>query len=83
MAALPLSSFRFPFLGEGGRAKLGRMRSVPAWRYRLLSRGRAALTGASFLPATVSALRADPPSPTRGPTRGRRRRRNTFSLDPH
>ncbi|PAQ02295.1 hypothetical protein CIT25_13020 [Mesorhizobium mediterraneum] len=43
-------------MGEGGRAKLGRMRGVPAWqRQRSVQH-----------PSTVSALRADPPSPTRG-----------------
>ncbi|RWC07132.1 MAG: hypothetical protein EOS52_33760, partial [Mesorhizobium sp.] len=39
----------------GGRAQLGRMRGVPAWQ------GWRSVTH----PSTVSALRADPPSPTR------------------
>ncbi|TPL79547.1 hypothetical protein FJ948_29310, partial [Mesorhizobium sp. B2-3-12] len=44
------------------------MRGVPAWQYRLSSRGRVAdyqrLTPLEH-PSIVSALRADPPSPTR------------------
>ncbi|RWP82319.1 MAG: hypothetical protein EOR10_03195 [Mesorhizobium sp.] len=45
-----------PLVGEGGRAKLGRMRGVPAWHHPR-----------SFQhPSTVLALRANPPSPTRG-----------------
>ncbi|TPK71780.1 hypothetical protein FJ930_14215 [Mesorhizobium sp. B2-4-15] len=45
-----------PFVGEGGRAKLGRMRGAPAWHRRR-----------SFQhTSTVLALRADPPSPTGG-----------------
>ncbi|PAQ02176.1 hypothetical protein CIT25_12365 [Mesorhizobium mediterraneum] len=45
-----------PLVGEGGRAKLGRMRGVPAWQ------GRRSVQH----PSTALALRANPPSPTRG-----------------
>ncbi|RVC22973.1 hypothetical protein EN879_16335, partial [Mesorhizobium sp. M7A.F.Ca.AU.002.02.1.1] len=45
-----------PPVGEGGRAKLGRMRGVPAWQRRHSVQH----------PSTVLALRANPPSPTRG-----------------
>ncbi|TPL03232.1 hypothetical protein FJ938_18010 [Mesorhizobium sp. B2-4-14] len=46
--------FPSPLVGEGGRAKLGRMRGAPAWHRRR-----------SFQhPSTVLALRANPPSPT-------------------
>ncbi|TJV69723.1 MAG: hypothetical protein E5Y18_00245 [Mesorhizobium sp.] len=45
-----------PLVGEGGRAKLGRMRGAPAW-HRPHSVQH---------PSTVLALRANPPSPTRG-----------------
>ncbi|TIX83891.1 MAG: hypothetical protein E5V21_05965 [Mesorhizobium sp.] len=43
-------------MGEGGRAKLGRMRGVPAWHRR----------SSVQHPSTVLALCANPPSPTRG-----------------
>ncbi|TIS98544.1 MAG: hypothetical protein E5W87_24375 [Mesorhizobium sp.] len=50
-------------MGEGGLAKRGRKRGVPAWRRRR-----------SFQPpSTVLALRANPPSPTRGEGRAMRR----------
>ncbi|TIM04214.1 MAG: hypothetical protein E5Y62_32775 [Mesorhizobium sp.] len=45
-----------PLVGEGGRAKLGRMRGAPAWHRRHSVQH----------PSSLSALRADPPSPTRG-----------------
>jgi ATP-dependent Clp protease adaptor protein ClpS len=45
-----------PLVGEGGRAQLGRMRGVPAWRRRHSVQH----------PSSVLALRANPPSPTRG-----------------
>ncbi|TIU29139.1 MAG: hypothetical protein E5W38_22040 [Mesorhizobium sp.] len=41
------------------------MRGVPAWRRRRRLQGRQRLTPLEH-PSSVSALRADPPSPTRG-----------------
>ncbi|TJV67352.1 MAG: hypothetical protein E5Y18_01495 [Mesorhizobium sp.] len=52
-----------PLVGEGGRAKLGRMRGVPAWRTPL---PKSPMPRFFQHPSSVSALRADPPSPTRG-----------------
>ncbi|RWQ56786.1 MAG: hypothetical protein EOS84_08355 [Mesorhizobium sp.] len=43
-------------MGEGGRAKLGRTRGAPAWHRQHSVQH----------PSTVLALRANPPSPTRG-----------------
>ncbi|RWO23123.1 MAG: hypothetical protein EOS09_18635 [Mesorhizobium sp.] len=45
-----------PLVGEGGLAKRGRMRGAPAWHRRHSVQH----------PSSVSALRANPPSPTRG-----------------
>ncbi|TIL66416.1 MAG: hypothetical protein E5Y77_17980 [Mesorhizobium sp.] len=45
-----------PLVGEGGRAKLGRTRGAPAWHRQHSAQH----------PSTVLALRANPPSPTRG-----------------
>ncbi|RUU30958.1 hypothetical protein EOC94_08230 [Mesorhizobium sp. M6A.T.Ce.TU.016.01.1.1] len=45
-----------PLVGEGGRAKLGRMRGAPAWHRRHSVQH----------PSSVLALHANPPSPTRG-----------------
>ncbi|TJV42229.1 MAG: hypothetical protein E5Y02_15085 [Mesorhizobium sp.] len=50
------AAFPSPLVGEGGLAKRGRIRGVPAWRRR----------HPVTHPSTVSALRADPPSPTGG-----------------
>ncbi|RWP95077.1 MAG: hypothetical protein EOR91_32855, partial [Mesorhizobium sp.] len=49
VARIPL----LPLVGEGGRAQLGRMRGVPAWRRRRSVQH----------PSSVLALRANPPSP--------------------
>ncbi|TIM35579.1 MAG: hypothetical protein E5Y61_06970 [Mesorhizobium sp.] len=53
---LPDKALPSPLVGEGGRAKLGRMRGAPAWHQQHSVQH----------PSTVLALRANPPSPTRG-----------------
>ncbi|TIM87179.1 MAG: hypothetical protein E5Y50_12945 [Mesorhizobium sp.] len=50
-------------VGEGGLAKRGRMRGDPAWHRQHSVQH----------PSSVSALRADPPSPTGGEGKGCRR----------
>ncbi|RUU30956.1 MAG: hypothetical protein EOS21_09635 [Mesorhizobium sp.] len=49
-----------PLAGEGGLAKRGRMRGDPAWHRQHFVQH----------PSSVSALRADPPSPTGGEGKG-------------
>ncbi|RWK51083.1 MAG: hypothetical protein EOR48_25875, partial [Mesorhizobium sp.] len=51
------AALAFSLVGEGGLAKRGRKRGAPAWHRQHSVQH----------PSSVSALRADPPSPTRRP----------------